>query len=188
MCRSQCPPTFDHVSPLYSIHEHRVSSLFSILINTTNAPSVVVKELARILVRLATLPPDADLGTVEAGTREETIRVARSLLSLVHQRHLELLRGVADDVLSEVRVKAGESNEDRKKRKKKASELLTSFSLVSKSWFISVPNTETIQTSEPPIGRVWQRKRGRSCICKHIKGDTCCCSRENVLDVESYKD
>ncbi|KAG8215319.1 hypothetical protein J3R82DRAFT_8910 [Butyriboletus roseoflavus] len=107
------------------IHEHRVSSLFSTLINTSNAPSVVIKELSRILIRLAALPRDADPGAVDTETREKTIRVARSLLSLVHQRHLELLRGVADDVLSE----AGESNEDRKEHRTMANELLTSFSL-----------------------------------------------------------
>ncbi|KAI9571928.1 hypothetical protein HD554DRAFT_2300345 [Boletus coccyginus] len=107
------------------IHEHRVSSLFSTMINTTNAPSVLVKELSRILVRLATLPPVADHGAVETEIRENNIRVARSLLALVHQRHLELLRGVADDVLSE----AGDPNEDRKERKKMVNGLLTSFSL-----------------------------------------------------------
>lgn len=131
---------FRHVtttSPLCSIHEHRVSSLFSTLINTPNAPSVVVKELSRILIRLTTLPPDADPGTVETETREKNIRVARSLLSLVHQRHLELLRGVADDVLSEACVKAGESNEDKKERRRMANELLTSFSLVSEA--LSIP-------------------------------------------------
>ncbi|KAG6369730.1 hypothetical protein JVT61DRAFT_13599 [Boletus reticuloceps] len=111
------------------IHEHRVSSLYATLINTTNAPVAVIKELSRILIRLATLLPNADHGIVEAETREKTIRAARSLLSSVHQRHLELLRGVADDILSEASAKAGEQNEDRKERKKMANELLTSFSL-----------------------------------------------------------
>lgn len=125
-------------SPLCSIHEHRVSSLFSTLINTPNAPSVVVKELSRILIRLATLPPDADPGAAKVDTREQTIRVARSLLSLLHQRHLELLREISDDVLSETGVKAGESNENRKERRKMANELLTSFSLVSEALSISI--------------------------------------------------
>ncbi|KAF8440039.1 hypothetical protein L210DRAFT_3760928 [Boletus edulis BED1] len=113
------------------IHEHRVSSLYATLINTTNAPVAVIKELSRILIRLATLLPNADHGIVEAETREKIIRAARSLLSSVHQRHLELLRGVADNILSEASAKAGEQNEDRKERKKMANELLTSFSLVS---------------------------------------------------------
>ncbi|KAF8125619.1 hypothetical protein EV363DRAFT_1225659 [Boletus edulis] len=111
------------------IHEHRVSSLYATLINTTNAPVAVIKELSRILIRLATLLPNADHGIVEAETREKIIRAARSLLSSVHQRHLELLRGVADNILSEASAKAGEQNEDRKERKKMANELLTSFSL-----------------------------------------------------------
>lgn len=111
--------------PWCSIHEHRVSSLFSALINTTNAPPVVVKELSRILVRLASSPSDADHGAAEAEMREKTIRAARSLLSLVHQRHPELLRGIADGVLPE----AGEPNEDRTEPKKMENELLASFSL-----------------------------------------------------------
>ena len=95
---------------------------------------MVVKEISRILVRIAASTPDADLGEAESETREETIRVARSLLSLVHQRHLELLRGVADDVLSEVGVNG---------RKKTASELLASFSLVSAALAIGIFVTET---------------------------------------------
>ena len=58
------------VSFMDSIHEHRVSSLFSTAINTTNAPPVVVNELSRTLVCLATLPSDADHEAVEAGTRD----------------------------------------------------------------------------------------------------------------------
>lgn len=166
-------------SPWCSIHEHRVSSLFSTLINTTNAPSAIVQELSRILVCLATSPPGADHGAAEAETREKTIRVARSLLSLVHQCHLELLKGVADDVLSE----AGGPNEDRKERKKMAKELLTSFSLVSDALSIDLSKIEALQTSEPPISRVQQCKRDRSCICKHIEGYACYCSGEIVLDV-----
>ena len=96
--------------------------------NITNAPPVVVKELSCILVHLATLLPHAEQGTTHAEVREKTIRASRSLPSLVHQRHLELLKGVADDVLSE--VKAGDPNEDRKERKKMTNEFLTSFSLV----------------------------------------------------------
>ena len=134
MCKSLCLLLVYHVSPSSSIREQRVSSLFSTLINTPNAPSVVVKEISRILVRIAASTPDADLGEAESETREEAIRVARSLLSLVHQRHLELLRGVADDVLSEVGVNG---------RKKTASELLASFSLVSAALAIGVFVTET---------------------------------------------
>ena len=143
MCKPLCLLLVYHVSPSSSIREQRVSSLFSTLINTPNAPSVVVKEISRILVRIAASTPDADLGEAESETREETIRVARSLLSLVHQRHLELLRGVADDVLSEVGVNAGESNKGKNGRKKTASELLASFSLVSAALAIGVFVTET---------------------------------------------
>lgn len=149
------------------------------MINTTNAPSVLVKELSRILVRLATLPPVADHDAVETEIRENNIRVARSLLALVHQRHPELLRGVADDVLSE----AGDPNEDRKERKKMVNGLLTSFSLVSDTLHMRIFKTEAAQTLEPPISRVQQCKRSRSCVCKHVKGYTCHCSGKNVLDV-----
>ncbi|KAG9310969.1 hypothetical protein JVU11DRAFT_8847 [Chiua virens] len=110
------------------VHEHRVSSLFSTLINTTNAPLVVIKELCRILVHISTSTPDADLGELEPETGENNARVARSLLSLVHQRHPVLLKDIADEILSEVSTKAGESNEDRKARRKLTNELLTSFS------------------------------------------------------------
>ena len=143
MCKSLCLLLVYHVSPSSSIREQRVSSLFSTLINTPNAPSVVVKEISRILVRIAASTADADLGEAESETREETIRVARSLLFLVHQRHLELLRGVADDVLSEVGVNAGESNMGKNGRKKTASELLASFSLVSAALAVGIFVTET---------------------------------------------
>ncbi|KAF8124438.1 hypothetical protein EV363DRAFT_1540606 [Boletus edulis] len=89
----------------------------------------VIKELSRILIRLATLLPNADHGIVEAETREKSIRAAWSLLSCLHQRHLELLRGIADDILSEASAIASEQNEDRKERKKITNELLMSFSL-----------------------------------------------------------
>ena len=134
-----------------SIHEHRVSSLFSTVINTTNVPPVVIKELSRILVRLATLPSDADHQVIEAETKDETIRVARSLLSLVHQRHIELLRDVTDDVLSKGGANTGESSKDKKECSKAASELLTSFSLVSKAVHRR-SESEIMRPLEPSVG------------------------------------
>ncbi|KIJ18295.1 hypothetical protein PAXINDRAFT_97715, partial [Paxillus involutus ATCC 200175] len=107
----------------------RISSLFSTVINSTDAPVAVIEEVSTILIRLAVSATNAESGEAAGKTNEKIAHAARSLLSLVYQRHLELLRGVADDVLAEVGGRSEESSDDRKERKKRANELFASFSL-----------------------------------------------------------
>jgi len=79
-----------------------------------------------MLVRLSTVTSSDDGSAAEA-----TALAARSLLSLVHQRHFELLRNIADDVLADtVGATDARGSDDKKGRKKRTNDLLASFSLV----------------------------------------------------------
>ncbi|KAF9221723.1 hypothetical protein BS17DRAFT_710411 [Gyrodon lividus] len=111
------------------IHEPRISSLFSTVINSTNAPLAVIQEVSSILIRLAMFATNVEFDEAAGETREKTTRAVRSLLSLVNQRHVELLRGVADNVLAETSGRDEESSDCRKEQKKRANELFASFSL-----------------------------------------------------------
>ncbi|KIJ60905.1 hypothetical protein HYDPIDRAFT_42974 [Hydnomerulius pinastri MD-312] len=110
------------------IHDARASSLFSTVINSTNTPSTIIKEVSSILVRLS-MSAHVESGEGAKETTEKTANAAHSLLSLVHQRHPELLRDVADKVLTEATASSEESSDDRKERRKRGNELLASFSL-----------------------------------------------------------
>ncbi|KAI6147846.1 hypothetical protein BKA82DRAFT_4145263 [Pisolithus tinctorius] len=98
------------------LHEPQVSSLFSAVINSTDVPVTVTKAIAALLVRLAT--SDGNAGSTEA-----IASAARLLLALVHQRNFELLRGVAEDVVADLKCDA------QKEWKKRTNNLLASFSL-----------------------------------------------------------
>ncbi|KAF9238673.1 hypothetical protein BU15DRAFT_88298 [Melanogaster broomeanus] len=111
------------------IYEPRVSGLFSTVINSQNAPFGVIKEVSSILIRLAMTAINAESNGAAGETEDKTTRAARSLLSFVHQRHLGLLRGVADNILAEASKGDDGSSDGRKERKKRANELFTSFSL-----------------------------------------------------------
>jgi len=60
------------------------------------------------------------------------INAARALLALVHQRHVELLRDAVGEIIGDGEsVNEGEERMNKKERKKKAEELMVSFSVVS---------------------------------------------------------
>lgn len=89
----------------------------------------MIKRIASILVKLATATNSDDNSTAEA-----TALTARSLLGLVHQRHFDLLRDIADHVLEDSADTSETGGSDgKKRRKKRTNELLASFSLVRTS-------------------------------------------------------
>ncbi|KAG6334786.1 hypothetical protein ID866_4304 [Astraeus odoratus] len=105
--------------------DSHVSSLFSSIINHTETPLTVTRCITSVLVRLATASAED-----ENELSESIGAAARSLLGLVHQRHFELLRDIADEAV--VSTDVGESNkekDDKKEHKKRTNELLASFSL-----------------------------------------------------------
>ncbi|KAI6037989.1 hypothetical protein EDC04DRAFT_2699173 [Pisolithus marmoratus] len=110
------------------LHEPRVSSLFSVLLNSTDVPLTVIKTVTAMLVPLATsvdLTSDGNVGSTEAAAS-----AARSLLALVHQRHFELLRDIAEDVVADGISPSDDGvRGDQKERKKRTNNLLASFSL-----------------------------------------------------------
>ncbi|KAL4062956.1 hypothetical protein V8B97DRAFT_2026593 [Scleroderma yunnanense] len=101
------------------IHEPSVSSLLSAVINSTGTPLTMMKRITSMLVRLSC--PD------DCPAADATAPAARLLLGLVHQRHFELLRDIADDIAS-TGANVGGSH-DKMERKKRTDELLASFSL-----------------------------------------------------------
>jgi hypothetical protein len=120
-------------------------------------------------------------------TNEKIAHAARSLLSLVYQRHLELLRGIAGDILAEVGGRSDESSDDRKERKKRANELFTSFSLVTGLLsFRCQIESLTSRTLESSVVRVQQRKQGCGRFCEHNKGCMPSPCREFIFNAERY--
>ncbi|KAI6126293.1 hypothetical protein EDD16DRAFT_1553513 [Pisolithus croceorrhizus] len=110
------------------LHEPRVSSLFSAVLNSTDVPLTTTKTITALLVRLATSVTSAS--EENAASTEATARAARSLLALVHQRHFELLRNVAGDVVVDgVSLSDEGINDHKKERTKRINSLLASFSL-----------------------------------------------------------
>ncbi|KAI6022898.1 hypothetical protein BKA83DRAFT_89928, partial [Pisolithus microcarpus] len=110
------------------LHEPQVSSLFSAVLNSTDVPLTMTKTITAMLVRLATSVASASEENVSL--TEATVHAARSLLALVHQRHFELLRDVAEDVVADS-VSLGDegANDHKKGRMKRTNSLLASFSL-----------------------------------------------------------
>ncbi|KAI6117492.1 hypothetical protein EV401DRAFT_2197674 [Pisolithus croceorrhizus] len=110
------------------LHEPRVSSLFSAALNSTDVPLTMTKTITAMLVRVAmsvTSTSEENVGSTEA-----TAHAARSLLALVHQRHFELLRDVAGDVVVDgVSLSDEGINDHKKERMKRINSLLASFSL-----------------------------------------------------------
>jgi len=77
---------------------------------------------------------------------------ARALLALIHQRHAEILRNAVGEI-----IRGGESADEgedqrmnEKERKKKANELMISFSVVSLSMYPCADKAEHI--SESSVG------------------------------------
>ncbi|KAI5990429.1 hypothetical protein EDD15DRAFT_2388798 [Pisolithus albus] len=110
------------------LHEPQVSSLFSAVLNSTDVPLTMTKTITAMLVRLATSVTSASEENV--GLTEANAHAASSLLALVHQRHFELLRDVAEDVAADSVSLSDEGvNDHKKERMKRTNSLLASFSL-----------------------------------------------------------
>jgi U3 small nucleolar RNA-associated protein 10 len=104
-----------------------VSSLYATLLSATGTPLRVLKHIVPSLIRLIVA------GNEEESNETSVINAARALLALVHQRHVELLRDAVGEIIDDGEsVNEGEDQRmNKKERKKKAEELMVSFSVVS---------------------------------------------------------
>ncbi|EGO02920.1 hypothetical protein SERLA73DRAFT_102973 [Serpula lacrymans var. lacrymans S7.3] len=107
------------------VDEPPVTNLFSTIINASAAPNVIVRRTSAMLVQLAIHTP------------EESMSAVRGLLSLVHQRHFDVLRTVAEEVVLD---------DDEQESKKRVEQLLISFS-VSHPWAQSTDVNEVVVAS-----------------------------------------
>jgi U3 small nucleolar RNA-associated protein 10 len=91
----------------------------------------LLERLVSSLIRLILAGDD------EESVAPSTINAARALLSLVHQRHVEILRDAVGEIIGdgESEHEGDDQRTKNKERKKKADELMISFSVVS---FLSV--------------------------------------------------
>ncbi|KAG0706218.1 hypothetical protein DFH29DRAFT_902720 [Suillus ampliporus] len=136
------------------LEEPVVSSLYAAVLNATGAPRRLLKHLVSSLIRLIFA------GNDEESNATSVTNAARALLSLVHQRHVEVLRDAVGEIVGDMEGEnEGEDQRTKKKeRKKKADELMISFS-VSHPWAQSTDVNEivvasTSSTKEARVGAV----------------------------------
>lgn len=108
-----------------------MSSLYATILSATSTPLRVLKHIVSSLIRLIVI------GSDEESNETSKTNAARALLALVHQRHIGLLRDAVGEVIDGGEgVNDGEDQRMKKKnRKKKADELMVSFSVVG---FLSI--------------------------------------------------
>jgi hypothetical protein len=108
-----------------------VSSLYAAILSATGTPLRLLERLVSSFIRLILG------GSDEEPVATSTINAARALLSLVHQRHVDILRGAVGETIDDGEGEhEGDDQRTKKKgRKKKADELMISLSMVS---FLSV--------------------------------------------------
>ncbi|KAG2151035.1 uncharacterized protein EDB93DRAFT_318060 [Suillus bovinus] len=124
------------------LEEPAVSSLYAAILSATGTPLRLLERLVSSLIRLILTSGD------EEAVATSTTNAARALLSLVHQRHVDILRDalvkIIDDEESE---NEGDDQQMKKKeRKTKADELMISFS-VSHTWAQSTDVNEIVVAS-----------------------------------------
>ncbi|KAG1852147.1 hypothetical protein DFJ58DRAFT_791745 [Suillus subalutaceus] len=136
------------------LEEPAVSSLYAAILSATGTPLRLLERLVSSLIRLILA------GSDEESVATSTANAARALLSLVHQRHVDILRDAVGEIIDE-----GESEHEgddqrtkKKERKKKADDLMISFS-VSHPWAQSTDVNEivvasTSSTKEARVGAV----------------------------------
>ncbi|KAG1761179.1 hypothetical protein EDD22DRAFT_897736 [Suillus occidentalis] len=128
------------------LEEPAVSSLYAAVLGAKGAPLRLLERLVSSLIRLILAGGD------EESVAPPTINAARALLSLVHQRHVEILRDACGE------HEGDDQRTKNKERKKKADELMISFS-VSHPWAQSIDVNEivvasTSSTKEERVGAV----------------------------------
>ncbi|KAG2757731.1 hypothetical protein P692DRAFT_20824545 [Suillus brevipes Sb2] len=136
------------------LEEPAVSSLYTAVLSAKGAPLRLLERLVSSLIRLILAGDD------EESVAPSTINAARALLSLVHQRHVEILRDAVGEIIGdgESEHEGDDQRTKNKERKKKADELMISFS-VSHPWAQSVDVNEivvasTSSTKEERVGAV----------------------------------
>ncbi|KAJ8583913.1 hypothetical protein M405DRAFT_936925 [Rhizopogon salebrosus TDB-379] len=149
------------------LEEPAVSSLYATILSTTSTPLRVLKHIVSLLIRLIVT------GSDEESNEASKTNAARALLALVHQRHIGVLRDAVSEVIDEGEgVSDGEDQRMKKKnRKKKADELMVSFS-VSHPWAQSTDVNEivvvsTSSTKEVRLGaveRLYEILQGRKTL------------------------
>jgi U3 small nucleolar RNA-associated protein 10 len=104
-----------------------VSSLYAAVLSAKGAPLRLLERLVSSLIRLILAGAD------EESVTPSTINAARALLSLVHQRHVDILRDAVGEIIhdGESEHEGDDERTKKKERKKKADELMISFSVVS---------------------------------------------------------
>jgi U3 small nucleolar RNA-associated protein 10 len=108
-----------------------VSSLYAAILSATGTPLRLLERLVSSLIRLILG------GSDEEPVATSTINAARALLSLVHQRHVDILRDAVGEIIDdgESEHEGDDQRTKKKERKKKADELMISLSMVG---FLSV--------------------------------------------------
>ncbi|KAG1807089.1 uncharacterized protein BJ212DRAFT_1387903 [Suillus subaureus] len=138
------------------LEEPAVSSLYAAILSATGTPLRLLERLVSSLIRLILA------GSNEESVATSTTNAARALLSLVHQRHVDILRDAVGEIIDEgeSEYKGDDQRTKKKERKKKADELMISFS-VSHPWAQSTNVNEivvasTSSTKEARVGAVEQ--------------------------------
>ncbi|KAG1896221.1 uncharacterized protein F5891DRAFT_1054817 [Suillus fuscotomentosus] len=124
------------------LEEPVVSSLYAAILSATGTPLRLLERLVSSLIRLILTSSD------EESVATSTTNAARALLSLVHQRHVDILRDAVGKII-EVKESEHEGDDQRlkkKERKTKADELMISFS-VSHPWAQSTDVNEIVVAS-----------------------------------------
>ncbi|KAG1775600.1 hypothetical protein EV702DRAFT_421745 [Suillus placidus] len=145
-------PLLESLKP--RLEEPAVSSLYAAILSATGTPLRLLERLVSSLIRLILA------GNDEESVATSTTNAARALLSLVHQRHVDILRDAVGEIIDDVDSEH-EGNDQRtkkKERKKKADELMISFS-VSHPWAQSTDVNEIVvastnTTKEARVGAV----------------------------------
>lgn len=115
----------------FRLEEPVVSSLYAAILSATGTPLRLLECLVSSLIRLILTSSD------EESVATSTTNAARALLSLVHQRHVDILRDAVGKIVEdeESEHEGDDQRLKKKERKTKADELIISFSVVS---FLSV--------------------------------------------------
>ncbi|KAG2130333.1 hypothetical protein DEU56DRAFT_815464 [Suillus clintonianus] len=136
------------------LEEPAVSSLYAAILSATGTPLRLLERLVSSLIRLILA------GNDDESVATSTTNAARALLSLVHQRHVDILRDAVSEIIGdgEGEHEGDDQRTKKKERKKRADELMISFS-VSHPWAQSTDVNEivvasTSSTKETRVGAV----------------------------------
>ncbi|KAG2363636.1 hypothetical protein BDR07DRAFT_1471237 [Suillus spraguei] len=149
------------------LEEPAVSSLYAAILNATGIPLRSLERLVTSLIRLILS------GSDEESVATSTTNAARPLLSLVHQRHADILRDAVGEIIDDGQSEheCDDKRMTKKERKKKADELMISFS-VSHPWAQSTDVNEIVVASTSStkearveaVGKLYKILQGRKTL------------------------